>query len=435
MNSEQTGVFSRRFFPFLVTGFSSGIPLLMLLHQLPAWLTDQGVSLKLLAGFAVLRLPYSFKYLWAPLLDNTNPLKLGRRKSWMILSQLMLILSIPFMAWLSSTATYHYTLLWGKPQMISQLILMGLWIAFWGATQDIVLDAYRQEVLEPEEVGRATGLHVGAYRMAVLIPGSLALILKDRFGWTWQSTFYITAAALLPGLILSLCIKEPESRQETRSLQKMVLEPFREFIQRWGWADAAFVMLFIMTYKVGDALASQLLTPFYRWLGYSFTEIAIAAKQAMLWGGVTGSFLAAWWMGRISLVRALWVFGLAQTLAISALFALSIWKIVLGVNPSLPWLICALMFDAVGMALGTAALTTLLSRLTHRDYTATQFALLSSTVTLPQAFINVYADRWVAAWGWSGFYILCMGLSLPALLMVIVFRRRFDRYSVGTSNV
>lgn len=421
----------KRLFPFIITGFSSGIPLLMLLHQLPAWLTDNKVSLKLLAGFALLKLPYSFKYLWAPLLDHTNPLGLGRRKSWMILSQLMLIMTIPMISYVSISGAYHFAWPWsGEEYQVAWLILAGLWIAFWGATQDIVLDAYRQEVLEPEEIGQATGLHVGAYRMAVLIPGSLALLLKDRYGWAWEQTFYLTAAALIPGLILSFWIKEPKGGALERSFEKVIVAPFREFIERCGLVDACFLLLLIMLYKVGDALATQLMTPFYRWLGYSFTEIGLAAKQAMLWGGVAGSFLAAWLMGRLSLVKALWLFGIAQTLAIGGMWFLSVWKLSVGA-PTLSLLIAVLVADAIGMALGTAALTTLLSRVTHRDYTATQFALLSSTVTLPQTFINLNADRWVAMWGWPGFYLFCMALSLPAILMVILFRKRLSRYSMG----
>ena len=423
----QPSLLSRRLLPFLLTGFSSGLPLLVLVHQLPAWLTDQGVSLKLLAGFALLRLPYSFKYLWAPLLDHTDPLGLGRRRSWMVLSQLVLVISLPGMAYVSPSSLLNINLPGGSTLPIAGLMLIGMWIAFWGATQDIVLDAYRQEVLEPDEIGSATGLHVGAYRMAVLIPGSLALVLKDNYAWSWGQTFYLSAAALIPGLILSFFIKEPAGKVGERSFRHAVLDPFKEFIQRWGWKNAFFIILLIMLYKIGDGLASQLMTPFYRWLGYSFTEIGVAAKQAMLWGGVIGSFAAGIWMSRISIVKALFFFGIAQTLAIGGMWVLSIWKATWGM-PGVYVLIGVLILDAIGMALGTAALTTLLSRVTHRDYTATQFALLSSLITLPQVLINVHADKVVAAWGWSAFFLLCMCISLPALIMVIIFRQRLNRY-------
>jgi MFS transporter, PAT family, beta-lactamase induction signal transducer AmpG len=407
--------------PFFITGFSSGLPLLMLVHQLPAWLTDIHVSLKLLAGFAILRLPYSFKYLWAPWLDHTDPLSLGRRRSWMVLSQLILIISIPWMAYLSPQSTFSL-----GSFSLSLLMLYGFWIAFWGATQDIVLDAYRQEVLSAEELGQATGLHVGAYRLAVLIPGSLALVLNDHYGWPWSYTFYLTSIALIPGLLLSFWIQEPDYQKQIRSFHEMVIAPFSAFYHRWPGRDMMLILLIIMLYKIGDGLASQLMTPFYRSLGYSFTAIGVAAKQAMLWGGIAGSFLSSFWMGRLNLVKALLLFGVAQTCAIGGMFILS--RVgALGQTPALSLLISLLIVDALGMALGTAALTTLLSRLTDRQYTASQFALLSSIVTLPQIIINTFADRCVSWLGWSGYFGFCMLLSLPALLILMGCKSRFER--------
>ncbi|MEY4592871.1 MAG: hypothetical protein RIR18_1766, partial [Pseudomonadota bacterium] len=233
---------TRKMLICVVTGFSSGLPLYLLLNLLPAWLRSEGVDLKTIGFFALIQFPYTWKFLWAPLLDRYPILGVGRRRGWMLFSQLFLFGTVIALGWLN------------PKEDIPQIVLLASAIALFSATQDIAIDAFRREILSNEELGLGNSVHVNAYRVAGLVPGSLSLILADRL--PWEVVFAVTALFLLPGMLMVLKVKEPANSQQPKSLREAVVEPFNEFIGRAGWRRAGLVLTFILLYKLGDSLCT-----------------------------------------------------------------------------------------------------------------------------------------------------------------------------------
>lgn len=397
---------TRRMATCVLTGFASGLPLYLLINLLPAWLRSEGVDLKTIGFFALIQFPYTWKFFWAPLLDRYALPWLGRRRGWMLLSQIGLLFCIGALGGLSP-ATAIGPVLW----------LAGL-LAFLSATQDIVLDAYRRELLDDAELGIGNAVHVNAYRVAGLVPGSLSLILADLLPWT--QVFWITAAFVLPGMLLALFASEPVLQATPpRTLREAVVEPFHEFITRSGWRSALLILGFLFLYKLGDSLATALSTPFYLDMGYSKTDIGLIAKHAGLWPAVFGGLLGGLWMVRWGINRALWVFGGVQWVTILG-FAWLAWQgpfpeITLFERLALAGVISA---EYLGVGLGTAAFTAFIARATHPAYTATQFALFTSLTAVPRTVINAFAGVAVESWGWTVFFLVCTLLALPGMLLL-----------------
>jgi PAT family beta-lactamase induction signal transducer AmpG len=297
----------------IFTGFSSGLPLYLLLNLVPAWLKNGNVPLTVIGVFTLAQFPFTWKFLWAPLLDRYNIVSwLGRRRSWMFVTQTGLLAAI---AWLGQTSISSQGFPW-------LAFILASVIAFLSATQDIALDAFRREILPDEELGLGNAIHVNAYRIAGLIPGSLSLILADKIPWGW--VFAITAAFMLPGLAMTLLIREPAVAKGTpRTLRAAVVEPFSEFFSRHGVKSALLVLAFLFLYKLGDSLCTALATPFYLDIGFSMTEIGIVAKNAGLWASVAGGILGGLWMIRLGINRALWLFGVVQLISILGFAALA----------------------------------------------------------------------------------------------------------------
>lgn len=397
---------SRRMLICIFTGFSSGLPLYLLLNLVPAWLKTEGLSLKAIGAFALIQFPYTWKFLWAPLLDRYALPWLGRRRGWMALAHLALLGSI---AWLGRLSPAND---------LQAVILLTTLIAFLSATLDIVLDAFRRELLHTEELGLGNAIHVNAYKLAGLVPGSLSLILADHL--PWQQVFAITAVFMLPGLAMTLVTREPfGDRLAPRSLRAAVIEPFDEFITRHGWRSAAWVLAFILFYKLGDSLCTALATPFYLDMGYTKTDIGLVAKHAGLWPNVIGGLLGGLWMVRTGINRALWLFGVMQAIAVAG-FAWLAW---LGPAPAdgsrLAVLAVVISLEALGVGLGTAAFVAFIARSTHPAYTATQLALFTSLMAVPRTLINASAGWLVAALGWFDFFLLCLVLAVPGMLLLL----------------
>src|SRR5678815_2647241 len=287
----------------IMTGFSSGLPLYLLLNLVPAWLRTEGIDLKAIALFALVQFPYTWKFLWSPLLDRYALPWLGRRRGWMLAMHLALIASIASLGFLAPQ-----TEIW-------TIAYLAAVVAFFSASLDIAMDAYRREILPDAELGLGNSFYVNAYRISSLVPGSLALILADRM--PWSSVFIITALFLLPGLVMTLVVREPAATGAApKSLADAVVLPFREFILRSGWRHALLILLFIFLYKLGDSMATALATPFYLEMGYTKTDIGIVAKNAGLWASVAGGMLGGLWMVKMGINRGLWVFGVAQMVPI-----------------------------------------------------------------------------------------------------------------------
>jgi len=399
-------LFTGRMLICVFTGFSSGLPLYLLFNLLPAWLRSEHVDLKTIGLFALIQFPYTWKFLWSPLLDRYVLPLLGRRRGWMLLTQIGLLLVIISMGAFSPQSDLR-TIAW-----IATLL------AFLSATQDIVLDAYRRELLADNELGLGNAVHVNAYRIAGLVPGSLSLILADFL--PWDMVFIVTALFMLPGMAMTLLVQEPHRATPPKTLREAVVEPFHEFITRRGWSSALLILAFLFFYKLGDSMCTALATPFYMDMGFSKTQIGLIAKNAGLWPAVIGGLLGGLWMVKIGINRALWLFGVVQVVAIFG-FA---WLASVGhhteiTGVQLAQLAIVIGLEALGVGLGTAAFVAFIARTTHPAYTATQFALFTSLAAMPRTFANAATGWLVELMGWRGFFLLCAVLAVPGMLLLL----------------
>ncbi len=399
-------LFTRRMAICVFTGFSSGLPLYLLFNLVPAWLRSEQVDLKTIGLFALIQFPYTWKFLWSPLLDRYVVPLLGRRRGWMLLTQIGLLAVIASMGAFSPQSDLHV------------IAYIATALAFLSATQDIVLDAYRRELLSDTELGLGNAVHVNAYRIAGLVPGSLSLILADFL--PWSTVFIATALFMLPGMAMTLLVREPHHANPPKTLREAVAEPFHEFITRQGWRSALLMLAFLFFYKLGDSMCTALATPFYLDMGFSKTQIGLVAKNAGLWPAVIGGLLGGLWMVKIGINRALWLFGVVQVVSIFG-FA---WLASVGHHAEitaveLTQLAIVIGLEALGVGLGTAAFVAFIARATHPAYTATQFALFTSLTAVPRTFANAATGWLVETMGWNGFFLLCAALALPGMLLLL----------------
>jgi PAT family beta-lactamase induction signal transducer AmpG len=390
---------NRRLFLCVMTGFASGLPLYILIQLVPAWLRDSGVSLAEIGLFALVGLPYSWKFLWAPFMDRFS-LPLGLRRGWMIVTQLVLMATIGLLGHLDPVVDTRW---------VAGLAVV---IAFFSATQDVAIDAYRRELLPDEELGLGNSIHVQAYRIASLVPGSLSLILADAL--PWQLVFWITAAFMLVGVGLSLLVTEPQRKvMAPTSMTETVIAPFREYIERRGWSALLLALLFMVAYKLGDNMATALSTPFYLDLGFTKTEIGLVAKHAALWPAIVGGLLGGIAMLKLGINRALWIFGALQLVSILG------FAILAHTGPIL-WLLAGVIaFEYFGVGLGTAAFTAFIARESSKQFAATQFALFTALAALPRSLANATTGVLVEQVGWTTFFLLCTALAVPGMLLLV----------------
>ncbi len=398
-------LFTRRMLICVFTGFASGLPLYLLLTLVPAWLRTEHVDLRVIGLLTLIQFPYTWKFLWAPLVDRYALPVLGRRRGWMLLTQVGLLVVIAALGGFS-------------PQTeLRAIVLLATLLAFLSATQDIALDAYRRELLADHELGLGTAVHINAYRVAGLVPASLSLVLADILPWT--VVFAITALFMVPGMIMTLLVREPQRAAAPRTLRQAVVEPFHEFITRRGWRNALLILIFLLFYKLGDSMCTALATPFYLDMGYSKTQIGLVAKNAGLWPSVVGGLLGGLWMVKIGVNKALWLFGLVQVFSIFG-FA---WLAAAGphveiTSVDLTRLAVVIGLEALGVGLGAAASGAFIARATHPGYTATQYALFTSLAVVPRTFANAATGWLVDTLGWVGFFFLCAALAVPGMLLL-----------------
>ncbi len=396
---------SPRIAAILLLGFSSGLPLALTGGTLQAWLTVSGADIMTIAWFSWIGIPYLLKFLWSPVMDRYVPPFLGRRRGWMLLTQLALILGILGMAVSSPQEN-----LW-------LLGCLALWVAFASASQDIVIDAYRADLLPAAERGMGAAVGVLGYRIAMLASGGLALILADQIGW--RQTFIAMAALLSVGLATSLAAPEPAQRgTPPRSLRGAVVEPLKDLLLRPG---ALQLLALIALYKFGDALAGTLTTAFLiRGIGFSLTDVGTINKglglASLLLGGLAGGLLLV----RMSLTRALLLFGALQ--AISNLsFAVLAWA-----GKSYPLLVFAVSFENLASGMGTAAFVAFAMALCNHSFSATQYALLSAIASLGRILFGPVTGGLVETMGWANFFVLTFVAALPGLWLVWQMRAQID---------
>jgi PAT family beta-lactamase induction signal transducer AmpG len=383
----------------IFTGFASGMPLYVLIQLIPAWLSDGGVSLAEIGLFSAVTLPYTLKFLWAPLMDRYVPPFLGRRRGWMLLTQVALLFSIGVLGMFDPVHS-----LWLVAGLAAAVV-------FFSASQDVVLDAYRREILADGELGMGNAIHVQAYRISGLIPGSLSLILADLL--PWSSVFWITACFMSVGIIMSLVVSESDAELPPASgLLEAIKAPFAEYLGRRGWSGLILVLGFMFLYKIGDNMATALATPFYLELGFSKTQIGLVAKNAALWPAIFGGLLGGMIMLRVGINRALWMFGVVQIVSILGFAVLA------SAGPMLWLLAVVISFEYLGVGLGTAAFIAFIARETSKTYAATQFALFTALAAVPRTFANASTGIIVEQIGWTEFFLLCALLALPGMLLL-----------------
>ena len=400
----------------LFLGFSSGLPLYVTLDMLKAWLVDEKVALAVIGVTNILGIPYNLKFLWAPLVDRFTLLPLGRRRSWMLISQLGLVGAIASVG-LCKPAE--------QPWLLGGLCLL---VNVLSATQDIVIDAFRRDILPERELGLGSSIFIAGYRIGMLVSGALALWLAETL--PWSTVYQIIAACMLVGVGTTLCLREPVLLDEApRSLRAAVVEPFKHFLSR---REAWLLLLFVLTYKIGESFASAMTIPFYRDIGFSKAEIASVAKTvgliALILGGLVGGAILL----RLGRGRALFYFGILQAAGI-----LGFWF--LGVSALQSWFpgwrleLLAVAIGAENFAIGMAgsAFVAAMSALCDRRFSATQYALLSSVSGLPRTVLSTPAGWLAAQLGWVSYFAVCALVGSLALCLVLKLMPLFKEESIG----
>lgn len=397
--SWRAAILNRRMLICVFTGLASGMPLYVLFQLVPVWLSEGGVSLVEIGLFSLVGIPYTWKFLWAPMMDRWVPPFLGRRRGWMLITQVALLFSIGIFG-MYEPAQSTWVIAW-----------LAVAVAFFSASQDVVLDAYRREILPDQELGMGNAIHVQAYRVSSLIPGSLALILADTL--PWSSVFWITASFMSVGVIMTLVVSESNVELPPRSgFRDSLIAPFSEYLGRRGWSGVLLVLGFMFLYKIGDNMATALSMPFYLEVGFSKTEIGLVAKHAALWPAIVGGLLGGLVMVRVGINRALWIFGVVQVASILGFAVLA------STGPEL-WLLATVIgFEYLGVGMGTAAFTAFIARETSKMYAATQFALFTALAAVPRTLANASTGVIVEQIGWVDFFLFCTVLALPGMMLL-----------------
>ena len=400
----------------LALGFSSGLPLALTFGTLTFWLAEVGVSKGAIGLFALVGTAYTLKFLWSPLMDQLPlpPLTkwLGRRRGWLLFTQIALIITMIGLGQTNPAIDPGWTALWAVA------------LAFASASQDIVIDAFRVEILAKEEQGAGAANIVFGYRVGMLVSGAGALYVASAAPW---STVYIVMAACMGiGILATLLAKEPEApavppavgsaaERVAAWLKRAVFEPFAEFLSRPGWV--AF-LLFILLYKLGDAAVGIMTNPLYVDLGFSKTEVANVVKIFGLAATLVGAFLGGLLIAKLGLIRALWICGVLQLFSNLAFSGLAL------IGHDVTALAATIGFENLAGGMGTTAFVAFLAALCNRNYTATQYALLSSFMAVARTFIAAPGGYVAEAVNWPVYFLLTAIVAIPGLLLIVVLQRR-----------
>ena len=390
---------SRRMLVAFVMGFSCGLPLLLTVSVLQAWMKDEGVDLTIIGMMALVGLPYTLKFLWAPFLDRFTLPFLGRRRGWMLVAQITLTVSIASL---------------GQSDPVQNpwlLAFAAFLVTFFSASQDIVVDAYRREDLSDEELGLGSSLYINGYRLGMLLASGGGLIMADYMDFSM--VYLILAGCMLPGLLTTLLTPEPETPAGTPgTMREAVIDPLVEYFSRKG---ALWILAFILLYKVGDTMASAMTTPFYLDIGFSKSEIGAVVKLFGFWATIAGGLAGGIMMLRLGINRSLWIFGFLQA-ASTAGFAL-----LANVGYSIPLLSAVIAFENLSSGMGTAAYAAFMASITNKKFTATQYALLTSLMGIPRVIASAPTGVLAKNVGWEAFFICCALIAIPGMLLLLKF--------------
>lgn len=389
-------IFTPRMLVSFLMGFSCGVPLLLTLSVLQAWMTEEGVDLSVIGLFALVGLPYTLKFVWSPVVDRFTLAFLGRRRGWLLIIQVLLVVAI---AGLGLTNPRD------NPWLVAFAALL---VTFFSASQDIVVDAYRREDLRDSELGLGASMYVNGYRVGMLLAGSGGLIMADHFAF--RQVYLLLAASLLVGIATTLMCREPEVPEGTpRTIREAVFEPFVEYFRR---DKAVLILTFILLYKIGDQMASTMTMPFYLELGFSKTEIGAVAKLFGFWATIAGGLVGGIVLFKLRIKTALLGFGFLQAISTVGFSLLAL------VGYSLPGLTAVIAFENFSGGMGTAAYVAYMASITNKKFTATQYALLSSLMGVPRVLASAPTGFMAESLGWFLFFALCAAVAVPGLVLL-----------------
>ena len=392
---------SSRMLVTLLMGFACGLPLLLTITVLQAWMKEEGVDLTVIGMMALVGLPYTLKFLWAPFLDRFTLPFLGRRRGWLLIAQIALLLAI---------AGLGFTQPKENPWILAFAAFL---VTFFSASQDIVVDAYRREDLPDEELGLGSSLYVNGYRVGMLLASGGGLILADHM--PFSRVYLIMAACMLPGILTTIFAHEPELTAGTpKTMKEAVFDPLVEYFSRHG---ALYILAFILLYKIGDTMASAMTIPFYLDIGFSKTEIGAVVKLFGFWATIAGSLIGGTIMLRLGINRSLWYFGFLQAVS-TAGFAL-----LARIGYSIPALSAVIAFENLSSGMGTAAYVAFMASITNKRFTATQYALLSSLMGVPRVLASAPTGFLAKNIGWEAFFIVCTLIAIPGMILLLKFSR------------
>lgn len=381
----------------LIMGFACGLPLLLTITVLQAWMKEQGVDLTVIGMMALVGLPYTLKFLWAPFLDRFTLPFLGRRKGWLLIAQIALLLAI---AGLGLTQP-------GKdPWMVAFVAFL---VTFFSASQDIVVDAYRREDLADEELGLGSSFYIYGYRVGMLLASGGGLILADHI--PFSLVYVIMAACMLPGILTTFLAREPALVAGTpQTIKEAVFAPLADYFSRNG---ALYILAFILLYKIGDTMASAMTIPFYLDMGFSKTEIGTVVKLFGFWATIAGSLIGGTIMLRMGVIRSLWYFGFLQAVSTAGFAVLA------HIGHSVPVLSAVIAFENLSSGMGTAAYVAFMASITNKRFTATQYALLTSLMGVPRVLAAAPTGFLAKSIGWEAFFIACTLIAIPGMILLL----------------
>jgi PAT family beta-lactamase induction signal transducer AmpG len=382
-------------------GFSSGIPLALTGATLQAWMKNEKVDLTLIGLFSLVGMPYALKFLWSPLMDRFIPPFLGRRRGWILICQLLLVVAIAVLGFSRPQAS---------PGLTAALAFL---VAFFSSSQDIVVDAYKTDLLPRDEVGPGAAFNMLGYRVAMLVSGSLALILADHL--SWQLVYLTMSATMLLGVVATFLSPEPAIHVHApRTLADAVVLPLVEYFKRRG---AVEILFFIVFYKLDAVIASALMTPFLMDLGFTKTDIGTVIKGFGLIATLVGTMAGGALMMRLGMLRSLWTFGLAQGLAGLSFLTLA------HLGHNYPMMVVAISVENVCSGMGTAAFAAFLMSICDKRFTATQYALLTSLMAVTRVIGGAPTGYVAKTFGWENYFIFSIVAMIPGLLILLRFNR------------
>lgn len=390
----------------LLLGFASGLPLALTSGTLQAWMTVAGLDLTTIGFFSLVGQAYVFKFLWSPLMDRYSLPFLGRRRGWMLLTQIALVILIFAIGCLNPQSD-----LW-------IMALLAVLIAFFSASQDIVFDAYKTDVLSAEQRGNGAAISVLGYRLAMLVSGGLALWIAHYY-IGWRSTYWLMSLLMVIGIFATLWAQEPETPVATpRTIEQAIVEPLKDF---FGRNNAWLILLLIISYKMGDAFAGSLSTTFLiRGVGFNAGEVGLVNKTLGLFATIIGVLIGGILMQRLTLYRALMLFGILQAVSNFGYWILAV------TDKNIITMGSAIFFENLCGGMGTAAFVALLMTLCNKSFSATQFALLSALSAVGRVYVGPVAGWFVERYDWPLFYLFTIVMAIPGLILLVVCRQTLE---------